>query len=102
MIETVPGTVPDPEVNSPEEPQPLVLIPVTADDVAREQLRTRLAVAPAIVAILAIGAYLYKLYMDPLNARQSFDAGKRSLKIARYNQALLSFDQAVALKPDLV
>jgi tetratricopeptide (TPR) repeat protein len=94
--------VPDSEVNSPEEPQPLVLIPVTADDVARQRLRTQLIVAGAILAILAGAAYLYKLYMDPLNARQSLDAGRRSLKIARYNQAILSFDRAIALKPDMV
>jgi tetratricopeptide (TPR) repeat protein len=59
-------------------------------------------VAGTIIAILAGAAYLYKLYMDPLHARESFDAGTRSLKIARYNQAILSFDRAIALKPNMV
>jgi tetratricopeptide (TPR) repeat protein len=94
--------VPEPEVNSPQDPQPLVLIPVMADDVARQTLRTRLTIAAATVAVLVLAGYLYKLYMDPLNAQQSFDAGTRSLKIARYNQAILSFDRAIALKPNLI
>ena len=92
--------VPDPEVNSLDDPQPLVLIPVTADDDNRRRLRIKLWVAAAIVAVLAIGGYLYKRSVDPLHARESFDGGARSFKIARYNQAILSFDRAIALMPD--
>ena len=92
----------DPEVNSPPDPQPLLLIPVTAEDDARHKRRLYLSVAFAILAALALAGYLYKRYTDPLNARESLDAGTRSFKIARYNQAILSFDRAVALKPDLV
>jgi tetratricopeptide (TPR) repeat protein len=94
--------VPDPDVNSPPDPQPLLLIPVTAEDAARHKRRILLSVAFAILAALAVAGYLYKRYTDPLNARESLDAGTRSFKISRYNQAILSFDRAVALKPDLV
>jgi tetratricopeptide (TPR) repeat protein len=92
----------DPEVNSPDEDQPLVLIPVTAEDVARRTVRVRLTAVAAILAVLGTVGYLYKRSVDPLNAKESYDAGVRLFKIARYNQAILSFDRAVALKPDMV
>jgi tetratricopeptide (TPR) repeat protein len=91
--------VSDPDVNSR---QPLVLIPVTAEDVARARRRIYIWGAVAILVVLASGGYLYKRYMDPLKAQESFDAGTRYFKIARYNQAILSFDRAIALKSDLV
>jgi tetratricopeptide (TPR) repeat protein len=94
--------VPDPDVNPADDPQPLVLIPVTAEDVARRSRRIYSTLIVAVLTILAIAGYLYKRYTDPLNAKASFDAGTRSFKIARYNQAILSFDRAISLKPDLV
>ena len=92
----------DPEVNSPDAEQPFVLIPVTAEDVARRNFRVRLTAAVLILAALAIAGYLYKRSMDPLNAKESYDAGVRLFQIARYNQAILSFDRAVGLQPLLV
>jgi tetratricopeptide (TPR) repeat protein len=92
----------DPEVDSPDDPRPLVLIPVTAEDVARRSRRIHWSLIAAVLTILAGAGYLYKRYTDPMNARASFDAGTRSFKIARYNQAILSFDRAISLKPDLV
>jgi len=94
--------VQDPEVNSPDDRQPLVLIPVTAEDVARRWWRVRLTITAFVLVALAVAGYLYKRSVDPLNAKASYDAGVRSFKIARYNQAILSFDRAVALKPDMV
>jgi tetratricopeptide (TPR) repeat protein len=94
--------VQDPEVNSPDDQQPLVLIPVTADDVARRKWRIRLTATVIILAVLAVTGYLYKRSVDPLNAKESFDAGVRLFKIARYNQAILSFDRSIALQPDMV
>ena len=93
--------VSDPEVNSAEENQPLLLVPVTADDEARGRRRVKLIVIAVLIVVLAAVGYMYKRYMDPLNAKESFDAGTRLFKIARYNQAILSFDRAIALKPDL-
>ncbi len=81
--------------------QPLVLIPVTAEDEARRKTRIQWTVAAAVVVVLAVTGYLYKRYTDPLNAKQSFDAGTRLYKIARYNQAILSFDRAIALQPGM-
>lgn len=94
--------VPEPDVNSPGDEQPLVLIPVTADDVARHTWRVRLTITGVTLFVLASAGYMYKRYTDPLNAKASFDAGMRLFKIARYNQAILSFDRAIALKPDMV
>lgn len=94
--------VPDHDVNIPDDPPPLVLVPVPAEDVARRSRRIKLTATCAILVVLAAVGYTYKRYMDPMNAKESFDAGTRLLNIARYNQAILSFDRAVALKPDLV
>jgi tetratricopeptide (TPR) repeat protein len=94
--------VQDPEVNSPDAEQPLVLIPLTAEDVARRTWRIRFTATLFILAALAVAGYLYKRSMDPLNAKESFDAGVRLFKIARYNQAILSFDRSIALQPEMV
>ena len=88
------------DLNLPSKRKPLVLIPVTAEDAERRKLRIRFAAIGAPLILLAIAGFLYKRYTDPLNARESFDAGSRLFKIARYNQAILSFDRAVALDPD--
>jgi tetratricopeptide (TPR) repeat protein len=94
--------VPDPEINSPDDEQPLVLVPVSAEDFSRRKYRTGFIVGAAIVAALGAAGYMYKRSVDPLHAQESFDAGNRLFKIARYNQATLSFDRAIALKPDMV
>ena len=91
--------MPEPEAkNQP----PLVLIPVSAEDFSRRKSRIIWAVGSVTVVLLAAAGYMYKSYVDPLHAQESFDAGTRLFKIARYNQAELSFDRAIALKPDLV
>jgi len=81
--------------------QPLVLIPVTAEDEARRKVRVRWTIIAGIIAALSLTGFLYKRYTDPLNAKESFDAGTRLYKIARYNQAILSFDRAIALQPNM-
>ena len=63
--------------------------------------------AGVILVILAAAGYMYKRSVDPMHARESFDAGTRLFKIARYNEAILSFDRAIAqiapiLYPDLL
>lgn len=94
--------VPDPEVNSPADQQPLVLIPVSAEDFSRRKVRVRWTIGVSAAVTLAAAAYMYKRAVDPLHAQESFDAGTRLYKIARYNQATLSLDRAIALKPDFV
>jgi tetratricopeptide (TPR) repeat protein len=79
-----------------------VLIPVSAEDFSRRRSRIIWTAGAVIAAVLAAAGYMYKSYVDPLHAKESFDAGTRLFKDARYNQAELSFDRAIALKPDLV
>jgi len=78
----------------------VVLIPVSAEDFSRRRSRIGWTAGLVILALLAGAGYLYKRYTDPLHAQESFDAGTRLYKIARYNQAILSFDRTIALKPD--
>jgi tetratricopeptide (TPR) repeat protein len=94
--------VPDPEVNSHDDEQPLVLVPVSAEDFSRRKWRTGFVLGALILAALGAAGYMYKRSVDPMHAQESFDAGNRLFKIARYNQATLSFDRAIALKPDMV
>lgn len=86
-------------MRSSSEQQPLVLIPVTAEDMNRRNWRIRLSIIGAIVVVLGLAGYLYKRATDPMQAKESFDAGTRLYTIARYNQAILSFDRAIALEP---
>jgi tetratricopeptide (TPR) repeat protein len=85
-------------VPDPDDRQPLVLIPVSAEDASRRQWRTRLGVIAAALAVIAAFWYVHKRTTDPMYAQESFDAGSRLYKIARYNQAILSFDRSIALK----
>jgi tetratricopeptide (TPR) repeat protein len=81
---------------------PLILIPITAEDFAWRRRRVVLAcIAAAVLGALAI-YWAYRRAVDPLQARESYDAGARLLEATRYSQAILSFDRAIALKPDLV
>jgi len=100
--------VEDPEINpapAPSgpvtgEPQPLVLIPVTAEDASRSRRRVILTCWAVAIAIAGTAGYIYKRSVDPIHARESYDAGERLYKTARYSQAILNFDRAVALRPD--
>jgi tetratricopeptide (TPR) repeat protein len=94
--------VPDPEVNSPRDQQPVVLVPISAGDFSRRRSRIGWGVAAVVLALLAAAGYMYKRTVDPMHARESFDAGTRLFKIARYNEAILSFDRAIGLNPDMV
>ena len=79
---------------------PLVLIPVTAEDVERKKRRIAVALSVLSLAVLAAGAWAYKRSTDPLRAQDSFDAAQRLFAVARYNQAIVSCDRAIGLKPD--
>jgi len=73
---------------------------MSADDFAGRRRRVRsLLAAAAVLAIVAVG-WVYKRSTDPLRARESYDAGERLFKVARYPQAILSFDRAISLDPD--
>lgn len=79
---------------------PLVLIPVTAEDVARLKRRKVLTWAAVILTALAVLGWIYKRSTDPIRAQESFDAGQRLFAVARYDQAIAACDRAVALKAD--
>jgi tetratricopeptide (TPR) repeat protein len=78
------------------------LIPVTAEDEARRKRRIGISIGTGVVMVLAAAGLIYKRSVDPIHAQESFDSGVRLFKIARYDQAILSFDRATALKRDLV
>jgi tetratricopeptide (TPR) repeat protein len=83
-----------------ESAQPLIFVPVEAADLARRRRRLHATIAAILIASLGLAAYLYKRSVDPIHARESYDAGVRLAKIARYPQAILAFDRAVQLKAD--
>lgn len=95
------GVADDSQENTPIEntPAPLVLVPVSAEDVARRKRRIVLSCVAAALVAAGIAGWLYKRSVDPLHAKESYDAGVRLLQIARYNQAILSFDRTIALEP---
>jgi tetratricopeptide (TPR) repeat protein len=93
-------SVEQPLNETPQPGSPLVLIPVTAEDVAREKQRKTLMFLLITAVVLVLGVYLYKRSFDPMHAQESYDAGVRFYKVARYGQAILSFENAVGYKPD--
>jgi tetratricopeptide (TPR) repeat protein len=82
--------------------QPLVLIPMTADDVARGKRRKVLIGLAIGLVVLLAGAFVYRRFADPRDAREAYDAGLRLMKATRYEQAALNFTRAVDLKPDFI
>jgi tetratricopeptide (TPR) repeat protein len=78
-----------------------VLVPVTHRDHERRRRRVKLVGISILLALAALAAWYYKLKTDPIRALEAYDAGERSLRSARYSQAILSFNRALALKPDL-
>jgi tetratricopeptide (TPR) repeat protein len=89
-------------VNPNEFEKPVVLIPVMAEDVARQQRRqvTKWVAVGIVVALAAL--FAYKRIADPRDAREAYDAGLRLLKATRYEQAALNFSRTIDLKPDFV
>jgi len=81
---------------------PVVLVPLSAADAGRARRRILLICWAAGLIVLGVAGYLYKRSVDPIHAQESYDAGVRLLKITRNSQAILSFDRAIALRPDFV
>ncbi|MGH9558953.1 MAG: tetratricopeptide repeat protein [Bryobacteraceae bacterium] len=90
-----------PETPEPKpESAPLVLIPVTAEDEARRKRRIVLIRWAIALAIVSAAYFIYRHEVDPIHARQSYDAGAALLRAGNYNLAVLAFDRSVGLKPD--
>jgi tetratricopeptide (TPR) repeat protein len=86
--------------SAPPAAQPLIFVPVEASDMLRRRRRLYATIAVILLVSVALAAYLYRRSVDPIHAQESYDAGVRLLKIARYPQAILAFDRAVNLKSD--
>lgn len=71
-----------------------------AEDVERAKRRKVLTWLAIGVSVALAGWFLYRRYMDPIDAQQAYDAGARLLQATRYQQAILNFDRATALNPD--
>ncbi len=51
--------------------------------------------------IALLSAWIYKRSTDPIRAREAYQAGEGFVRNLRYTQAILSFDQAISLQPDM-
>jgi len=76
------------------------MIPVTAEDVARRKRRIAIACLAAGAAVVFGAVWIHQRSTAPLKAQAAFEAGRDLMTAARYNQAILNFDGAIALKPD--
>jgi tetratricopeptide (TPR) repeat protein len=81
--------------------QPVIFIPVEAEDLARRHRRRLTTVWLITIILVGTAGFYYKRSVDPIHAQESYESGVRLLKIARYSQAILAFDRAISLKPDL-
>lgn len=79
---------------------PLVLIPLTAEDVARRTRRVKLTWFLTILTIAGVSGWFYKRSTDPIRGQQAYEAAQRLFNAAHYDQTIVSCDLAVALKPN--
>ena len=79
--------------------QPLLLIPVMPEDVAREKRRRWWLGAGIALAILLAGGVVYRRATIPRNAREAYDAGLRLMAATRYEEAALNFSRVIDLTP---
>jgi tetratricopeptide (TPR) repeat protein len=77
-----------------------VLVPVTPHDHAKRRRRMKIAGFVFLVAMAILAVWFYKRQVDPIRALEAFDAGERALRAARYSQAIVSLDRAIALRDD--
>jgi len=88
---------------APEQPgKPLIMIPVTAQDVARRKRKILLALLAGVAIVGGIAWLAYKRVNDPVQVRQAYDSGVRLMRATRYDQAILNFDRAIEIRPDTV
>jgi len=78
------------------------LVPVSAEDFARRKRRVVFTWVGAGMLILLLVTWTYRRSVDPLEAQQSFEQGKRFFKATQYPEAILSFSRALVLRNDLV
>jgi len=91
----------DPQGGEPVTGGQRPLVPVSAEDFARRKRRVVFIWAGAALLVLLLGIWTYRRSVDPLEAQQSVEEGKRFLKANRYAEAVLSFSHALVLRSDL-
>ncbi|MFM2125574.1 MAG: hypothetical protein RL328_2025, partial [Acidobacteriota bacterium] len=77
-----------------------VLVPVTELDHSSRRRRLKMLVAAAAICVAVTAAWLYKRTVDPVRALDEYDAGERALRLAHYQEAIVSLDRAISLKAD--
>ncbi len=87
----------DPTVSGPK---PLVPIPAEAYNARRRRILYLWITAGLTASLLAV--WIYRRSVDPVNAQQALEEGRRLFKSTRYTEAILSLDHALALKGDLM
>ena len=91
----------DPQGSEPVTGAPRPLVPVSAEDFARRKRKAVFIWAGAGMLVLLLALWSYRRSVDPLEAQQSVEEGKRFLKANRYPEAVLSFSHALALRGNL-
>lgn len=81
-------------------PKPLVPLPAETYNARRRRIGL-LWIALGVTASL-IAVWVYRHSLDPVNAQQALEEGRRLFKSTRYTEAILSLDHALALKHDLM
>ena len=89
-----------PDQFSGDEGAEWVLVPVTHVDHARRRRRMKFLAAGILAALVLVSAWMYKRTVDPVRALDEYDAGERALRLAHYQEAIVSFDRAISLKSD--
>ena len=80
---------------------PRPLVPVSAEDFARRKRKAIFIWVGAGILVLLIAIWFYRRSVDPLEAQQSLEEGKRFLKANRYPEAVLAFSHALTLQKNL-
>jgi tetratricopeptide (TPR) repeat protein len=95
----MPESQPQPGLSAEPE-KPVVMIPMTAEDVERRRRRHYLILLAAGLAVLILGWYVYRRTVNPVRAQQAYTDGTRLMQATHYEQAILNFDRAIELKSD--
>src|SRR5438105_8735357 len=91
----------DPQGSEAVTGTPRPLVPVSAEDFARRKRKVVFIWVGAGMLVLLLAIWSYRRSVDPLEAQQAVEEGKRFLKANRYPEAVLSFSRALTLHGNL-